>query len=86
MSWKPCRGGRVALDKAVKDRHEQYFNFYMSVRFIDKCKAAFKWMKAEKYFTGAYQFGIFDQSFIDECRANPKTYKPLLRIFKEAGI
>ncbi len=83
MSWKPCRGNRVQLDKAVKDRHECYFEFWQENDFVKKCKLAFKWMKAEKYLSGSYSFYMLGEEFIDECKANKKTYKPLLKMLIE---
>ncbi len=86
MSWKPCRGNRIQLDKAVKDKHECYFKFWQESDFVQKCKLAFKWMKAEKYLSGSYSFHMLGEEFIEECKSNTKTYKPLVKMFIENKV
>ena len=81
MAWKPSRGNNIGLDKAIKDRHEGYFEFYGASNHKEKSKAAFKWMRGEKYNRNSYPLLYLGAEFIAECKANPKdTYKPLLKI------
>ena len=85
MSWKPCRGSRMALDKAVKDSHECYFKFFETSCFVEKSKIAFKWMKAEMYF-GRKPFYMLGKDFLEQCKTNNKVYKPLLKLLVAEGV
>jgi hypothetical protein len=80
MSWKPCRGGRVMLDKFVKDSHECYFLFQEATTIKDKSKIALRWLRAEQYFKNEQRFISFiGNNFIEQCRNSKDTYKPFLK-------
>lgn len=81
MSWKPCRGGRIGLDKAIKNSHECFFQFRESESIKDKSKIAFKWYKADEYLGNAGRLlNFFGDHFINQCKQSKDTYKPFLNL------
>ena len=78
MSWKPCRGGRMLLDKAVKNSHDCYFEYQTATSLKEKSKIAFKWYKADAYLYPKTNrvIAFLGQAFINECRESNDTYKP----------
>ncbi len=78
MSWKPCRGGRMLLDKAVKNSHDCYFQFQVATSLKEKSKIAFKWYKADEYLSSKTNgvLRYLGESFINECKQSNETYKP----------
>jgi hypothetical protein len=80
MSWKPCRGGNVMLNKFVKDSHECYFLFHEATTIKDKSKIALRWLRAEQYFKNEQRFISFiGSNFIEQCRNSKEAYKPFIK-------
>lgn len=83
MSWKPCRGGRVLFDKALKNSHECFFEFKEATTIKEKSKIAFKWYRADEYLNkadGVIQF--IGEKFISQCLQSKDTYKPFLTLLQ----
>jgi len=81
MSWKPCRGGNVLLDKAVKQSHELFFKFQETNDLKTKTKIAFQYYKAEEYLgNGKRTISFFGSDFLNKAKSSKETYKPFLRL------
>jgi hypothetical protein len=85
MSWKPCRGGRVLLDRYVNDSIEYYHKFHETNVLKDKSKYAFKMLRAAVYFNDHERtIKFFGAKFIEQCKQHPKeTYKPFLNLINK---
>lgn len=87
MSWKPCRGGRVMLDKAVKNSHELYFAYQEATTIKEQTKIAFKWLKSEQYLGNEIRFLKFiGIDFITQAKKSKDTYKPFLNYLNTQTI
>lgn len=80
MSFKPCRGARILLDKAIESSHNNYFLFHEAKEMKEKTKIAFKWLKSEIYLNREkYFISFLGDEFLKECLTHKETYKPLLK-------
>ena len=87
MSWKPCRGGRVILDKSIKNSHDCYFAFNEATTIKEKSKIALKWLRADQYLGNERHLLIFwGNEFIQQCKSSPDTYKPFLKALTQLTI
>lgn len=82
MSWKPYRGGRVLLDKAINDSMEFYHKFNEETSIKEKSKCAFKMLRAAIYLNDQERtLRFFGDKFIEQCKQHPKeTYKPFINL------
>jgi len=84
MSWKPCRGGRVILDKCIKNSHDCYFAFNEATTIKEKSKIALKWLRADQYLGNEKQLLKFlGNDFIQQCKDSTETYKPFLKALSQ---
>ena len=80
MSWKPCRGGRVLLDKNIEINHYSFFSFQESTNLKDKTKIAFKWLRAAQYLGDEKRvYSFIGTEFINKAKQSTETYKPFLK-------
>lgn len=79
MSWKPCRGGRVLLDKAIEKDHKLFFEFNEATSIKEKSKIASSWIRAAKYLGKEKSVLCFlGAEFINQCKQSKDTFKPFL--------
>jgi outer membrane protein assembly factor BamD (BamD/ComL family) len=88
MSWKPCRGGRVLLDKAINDSIEYYHKFNEETSIKEKSKCAFKMLKAAIYLNDQKRtINFFGEQFIAQCKQHQNvTYKPFLNLLAKCNL
>jgi len=79
MSWKPCRGGRVLLDKYTEQSHSYYFKFYEATTIKEQSKCLFKILQADEYLGRLKQTVKIFEYNIKELTNKKDVYKPLLK-------
>lgn len=80
MSFKQCKGNRIMLDKAINDSREYYFKFWEDIDFNQKCKSAFKFIKADIYLNRNDYKSVLENYFLHQLKTDPTAYKPLIRL------
>ena len=84
MSWKPCRGGRIMLDKSIEISHNSYFDFLEATTIKEKTKIAFRWLKAEEYLGNKKSvISFLGENFIQQSIKSKETYKPFIKYINE---
>jgi hypothetical protein len=83
MSFKPCRGNRILLDKNIQISQESYFKFWEIHDIKERSKLAYKWYLADKYLNNLGGFFECVRDFIKECKNNKEqVYKPFLKLIE----